>query len=303
MDALTDLILPAFPERLSAELRRLAESYGGLLDRITELRVRVGRLSSVTVDGRNLPLSTVLCRDEMSLALRHFCGGSVYAHAESIRQGYIALPLGCRVGISGRAVVEGGRVTGISEISSMSVRIARRVPGAEAAAYALFRRLGCRSGILIYAPPGGGKTTVLRELGRRLSSGKGALRVAVIDSRGELDAGQFSRGCLVDVLSGYPKGAGIETAIRTLSPEVIICDEIGSREDAESILSVQYAGVPLIASAHADTLSGIRAETSLMRLFSAGVFGAALGLSRDSTGAYCYTETILGGEGEPICVS
>lgn len=301
MDALRDLILPALPARLGGELYRLAESYSGLTERLSELRVRVGRLASLTVDGRNLPLSTVLSESEMSDALRTFCRGSVYAYTESMREGYITLPLGCRVGLSGRAIVEGGRVVGLGEVSSMSVRLARRVPGAEEVAYDFFCRLGGRSGLLIYAPPGVGKTTALRELGRRLSSGPRALRVAVIDSRGELDAGQFSRGCLVDVLRGYPKGAGIETAIRTLSPEVILCDEIGSREDAEAILSVQYAGVPLIATAHAESLRDIRAETSLLRLFSAGVFGGALGLSRDAEGEYHYTETVLRGEGE-LCV-
>ncbi len=295
MSTLREIVLPALPSRLGEELSRLARTCPGIEERISELRLRVGRLASLTLDGRNIQLATVLSESEMTEALRAYCRGSVYAYAESIRQGYLTLRGGCRIGLAGRAVTEGGRIVGISEITSMSIRLARRFPGAEKAAYRLFFRLGGRSGILIYAPPGVGKTTVLRELALRLSSGRGALRVAIVDSRGELDAGQLSSGCLVDVLRGHPKGAGIEMAIRTLSPEVILCDEIGSLEDVEAILAVQHAGVPLIATAHADSLAALRAEAGIPRLFAAGVFGGALGIKREESG-YRYTETLLDGE-------
>ena len=302
MSLLREAVLPALPRRLSDELTSLGRSYPQLEEKISELRLRACRLSSLTLEGKNLQLSTVLTEGEMADALCAYCRGSVYAYTESMKRGYLTLGGGCRVGLAGRGVIEDGRIVGLSEISSMSIRIPRRVPGAEEAAYRLFRRLGGKSGILIYAPPGVGKTTVLRELALRLSSGKGAMRVALVDSRGELDAGQLSRGCLVDILRDHPKASGIEIAARTLSPEVILCDEIGSREDVEAILAVQAAGVPLIATAHADSLASLRREAGLPRLFSAGVFGAALGIMRDREGVYHYTETVTHADDESLCV-
>ena len=109
-----------------------------------------------------------------------------------------------------------------------------------------------------------------------------------MDSRGELDCGQLPRGALVDILTDYPKAKGIELAVRTLAPELVICDEIGSAADAEAILSVQYAGVPLVASAHGDSPAAFARGSPIGELLSRGVFKILLGIERMPSGEYRY---------------
>ena len=288
MDVLHELVFPAFPSRLIRAIEMLAESQRGLIDRISELRVRAGRIASLTVEGKNLPLSVVLDESELSDALLCFCHGSLYAYTETLAQGYLSIGGGCRVGVAGRAVLEGERVSSVREVRSLSVRIARRIVGAERVAYRALAARGFSVGMLVYSRPGIGKTTLLRELTGRLSVGREARRVAVIDSRGELDGGNLPRGALVDVLTDYPKAAGIELAVRTLSPELLVCDEIGSLSDVEAILSVQYAGVPLIASAHGDSLAAFARGSPISRLLSRGVFDLLLGIERTASGEYRY---------------
>ena len=288
MDVLKELVLPAFPARLSRAIETLAQSHAHLFERLSELRVRAGRLASLTLEGKNLPLSVALDERELSDALLFFCRGSLYAHTETLSEGYLPIGCGCRVGVAGRAVFDGGRIASVRDVRSLSVRLARRVIGAERVAYEALAASEFRLGMLVYSKPGVGKTTLLRELARRVSVGRGARRVALIDSRGELDAGQLPRGALVDTLTDYPKAKGIELAVRTLSPELLFCDEIGSEEDARAILSVQYAGVPLIASAHGDSPAAFGAGTPIASLLSRGVFGLLVGIERTPTGEYRY---------------
>ena len=288
MDVLQELVLPAFPARLSRAIKALSLSHAHLAEQLSELRVRAGRLASLTLQGRNLPLPVTLDGGELADALLRLCRGSLYAHTETLAEGYLSIGGGCRVGVAGRAVYDGTRIISVRDVSSLSVRLARRVVGAERVAYEALAARDFSVGMLVYARPGVGKTTLLRELARRVSIGRSARRVAIIDSRGELDAGQLPQGALVDILSDYPKAVGIELAVRTLSPELLVCDEIGSAEDARAILSVQYAGVPLVASAHGDSPEAFRHGTPLGELLSRGVFGLLLGIERLPSGEYRY---------------
>ena len=288
MDVLRELVFPAFPSRLRLAIEALSQSYRDLFSKISELRVRAGRIASLTVEGRNLPLGIVLDGRELADAVLFFCRGSLYAYTEALARGYLSIGGGCRVGVAGRAVPLGDAVGSVRDVSSLSVRIARRVLGAERFAYGVLASRGFTDSMLVYSRPGVGKTTLLRELTGRISVGHGALRVAVIDSRGELDGGHLPTGALVDVLTDYPKAAGIELAVRTLSPELLVCDEIGSAEDVEAILSVQYAGVPLVASAHGDTPAAFFGESPIARLLLGGVFDLLLGIEREEDGEYRY---------------
>ena len=218
---------------------------------------------------RTLP---IVSSQEILDSFHHCCSYSVYSHQHEIRQGFVTMEGGHRVGVCGTAVYEENRVSGIRDISSLNIRIAREVYGA---ADELLRELDKEiSGLLIAGPPSSGKTTILRDLARQLSiKGK---KVVVIDERGEL-GGAFQGICqndlgLSDVLTGFPKGEGILQAVRCLSPELIICDEAGSRQEAAAIEEGLNAGVGLITTLHAGSLEEIYRRSQGMQLLQSGAF-------------------------------
>ena len=279
-------IFSCLPAHVRQMLGHMQDGQANFLDRLSEIRLRCGHHVCLTLDGQNTPLPLLCTKEALSETLLALCGGSLYAHAESLRQGYL-FSCGCRVGVAGRAVWDHGVGSGIAEITSLCIRLPHRVPGAGRVAEQVFRRLGCSAGLLVYSPPGGGKTTLLRELASELSRGSDPRRVALIDSRGELYDDRFSPACQVDVLRGYPLALGIEVATRTLAPQVLICDEIGSMEEAEAILSVQGCGVPLIASAHARNLPELLSRPPIARLVRHHVFSAYIGIFRRADGFFC----------------
>lgn len=246
----------------------------------SELRLRAGRYASFTVAGRNVPVPVVLTGAELQALLLALCGGSLYAFRDPLSEGYLDLGGGVRLGIAGRAVTEGGRTVGVTDVSSLVFRLPRCVDTAGELARAELMRLGGR-GLLVFSRPGVGKTTLLRDLARRLSEGRHALRTVLVDSRGELSSGAYGQTALLDILVGYPKDRGIEQAVRTLSPEVILLDEIGSRREAEAILAVAGCGVTLVATAHAGDWRELAGRAAIRPLLRAGVFGGLLGLQRE----------------------
>ncbi len=239
---------------------------------LSELRLRAGRAASLTLfsEGkcRNVPLPLALDESEVRAVFSHACGGSLYAFEESIKEGFLTVSHGVRVGVGGTAVVQGGTVQSLASVSSLVFRVPHDVPSAADALLASFRARP--RGMLLYAPPGMGKTTMLRAFAGGISRGDGALRAAVIDTRGELSA--FPCDALADVLSGYPKAQGAEIAVRTLSPEVLVMDEIGAKE-VSALSSLSAFGVPLVASAHAKTAEELSAG-AVGTLISRGVFAS-----------------------------
>ena len=299
MPSAYETVLSFLPRAVKEALLRVAAGSFHFESRLSEIRLRAGRVCSLTVDGRNLPLGVYTSPRELEQVLHACCRGSVYAFSESLREGFLHIGA-CRVGVAGRAVIEAGTVVGVDAVTSLVFRMPHRVRGAADTAVRVFEELGGKQGILVYAPPGVGKTTLLCDFAAQLSLGVRARRVAVIDSRGELGGLLGDKDALVDILSEYPKAEGIEIATRTLSPEVIICDEIGGFEEAQSILSVQSCGVPLVASAHGDSFLSVRSRAPVRMLLECGIFGACLGIFKQG-GRYEYkVEYIKGGDASPL---
>lgn len=269
-------VLKYLPRGLRDEILALSSRRREGLLCIREIRVRRDGRSSLRFGNESVPLYTPCCEEDMSDILEALCGGSPYAFRSTINEGYIAAPGGVRVGLCGSVRYGSEGAMGVSGISTFVFRI----PGHRcvfASELESVYRSGVGYGMLIYSPPGVGKTTALRSLAAALGSGRDAVRVAVVDERMEFCHEDYS-GCYVDILQGYKKCVGIEIASRTLSPEVIMIDEIG-REEAEGISAAVKCGIPIVATAHAKDLSELTSKWSLSPLLDQNAFSVAVGIS------------------------
>lgn len=250
------------PLRSAAEKIRLPAGIGD----IAEIRLRAGRCAAaVTTSGRIICCSAPFSEKDIADCFAELCRYSVHSYSNEIAEGFITLDGGHRVGICGTAVLGGGRITAVKDISSLNIRIAHEVRGCAEEIYTRFFSDRLRS-LLLAGAPMSGKTTILRDLSRVLGRDH---RVALIDSRNELSASvrglpTLDIGENTDVLCGYPKAEGIMTALRSLSPDIIICDEMGN--DCEAVEQCLFCGVRIIAAAHAGSISELSRRYGTDRL-------------------------------------
>lgn len=239
--------LRVLPRSLREAAERLPK---GARKEAEELRLRLGRAPAVRFAEGEAALPGVECvtAETLRAVLELATGASWHTAEDSLRRGFVTVQGGCRIGVCGQAVTEEGRVVGIRELSSLCIRIPREVR--ESADGLLEKEF--HSTILI-SPPSGGKTTLLREMCRRLSDG--GLPVSLCDERGEVAAvwngrAQFDVGARTDVLTGAPKGEGAMMMLRSMAPRILALDEITAPEDVEACLCAANCGVRLLVTAH-----------------------------------------------------
>lgn len=286
-----DEIRRTLPEKVQLCIDK---SDASLVERLCEIRLRQNAVSTATIDGKTMFLTEngIAHSSENAIAISEkdidefiyrICQGSVYAHEASLKNGYITVH-GARIGICGEAIPQNGDTVGFSKIYGLNIRIPRHINGCsdELMKYIESNGLSALSGILIASRPGDGKTTLLRDLAIKLSSSKAkrTYRVAVVDERCEIYAPSLFRNCCADVYSGISKGDGLEYAVRVMSPEVIICDEIGSERDSRIIRSAHIGGIAFIASVHAKSIDNVFATPSIKMLIDDGIFSAVYFLER-----------------------
>lgn len=268
-------MLNYLPPRTREEILRLSSSRGVGISGISEIRLRTTGRSSIIISGERITLSSLVSATDIKRTFSLLCEGAVYAHRDGISEGYISLSGGIRVGVCGTARYDSGSLVGISDITSLVFRIPTGVFFGIGPLYEAWKR--CRRGMLIYSPPGVGKTTALRVLTSVIGGGKCSEQVAVVDERCEFISEDY-KNCSVDILRGYKRADGMEIALRTLSPTVIVVDEVGRKKEADAMLESLNSGVKILASAHAQNYSEIQERAALQPFIKSGVFDVFAGI-------------------------
>ena len=303
----------------SLHIRRILERAAPDFDGLQEIRLRAGRPLAIVERGREVFLTGDGARTrEAGAAWRvtaqelretmEFVGEySLYAYEDELRQGYLTIRGGHRVGVAGRTVLDGDKVKSVRYISCVNVRLSHEVPGC---ADPVLPYLWGDEGLLhtlIISPPRCGKATLLRDMVRQISDGSRARRGytgGVVDERSEI-CGCFMGipendvGIRTDVMDACPKAEGMMMLVRSMAPEVIAVDEIGRYEDIDAIETVLYSGCRLIATVHGSSLSDIQAKPLFQRLAQEQVFERYVILGDSFRSGHI--GEILDGRGRKLC--
>lgn len=278
LDKTLSFVLSKLPITLKNEISVFLEHHR--FKSINEIRIHRNSNIMLIADSLNILTDIYVNEDTIDSCIDSLCGGSVYAHFRTIKEGYISVGKGVRAGICGKACIENGEICGVSDITSINIRIPQHIQNASSYLYNFLKNNGFFSSIIIYSAPGVGKTTILRDLIYKLSYAYPPIRYAVIDSRDEITA-SIEEKINADIFISYPKGTAIELATKSMTPQLIVCDEISSIEEANDVLNSVNSGVKLIATAHANSFNELIEKNILNRLFENKVFDYALGVSRE----------------------
>ena len=259
--------------------------------RVEELRLRVGRPVGLSLPEGEIPLAqTQVGAEDLEEVLDRATEFSRYTAAETLSQGYVTAPGGFRVGVCGTSV-QGEEADGLRELSSLSIRVPRVREGVARPVLPRLIEAGRLQSALVLSPPGGGKTTLLRDLVRLISLGTEDLppmRVSLVDERGELAASyrgrpQLDVGPRTDVLDGCPKAMAVPMLLRAMTPQVIALDELALDEDAGAVRSAAGCGAVLLATAHAASPEELARRPALAGLLAGDIFRRTVTIS--GTGA------------------
>lgn len=271
MDGL-DIALSLLPARLTdsaaARVPRTAE----------ELRIRVGMRLCYAAEGREFAFAEEIATGSLlQTILEKATGASIHTAAPDLAEGYWSYR-GLRIGVCGTAVRRDGLFTGFRSLSSLAIRICKERRGILDALLPELLSDGYQNTLLL-APPGGGKTTALRELIRLLS--EHGRRVSVVDERNELAAkdgatASFDLGPCTDVLTGVDKARGALQLLRSMGPEILAVDEIASENDVDALRCAAGCGVGILASAHGRSYHELRDRPDFRKMLESGMFSRTI---------------------------
>lgn len=312
-------VIPYLPEKVKYAVLHLDKF---IMQEIEEIRLRAGKPVIISCFMKDYYLSETglvfshpnkgftTTINELAEMVFKICENSWYAFQDDINRGFITIKGGHRIGLVGTPVLEDGRIINMRDISSLNVRIAREVLGCGGQ---LVEHIinGSRDvfNTLIISPPGLGKTTLLRDIIRNISTGFGSvfkgIKVGVVDERGEIAAcfqgiPQNDLGYQTDVINGIGKKDGMEILLRSMSPNVISLDELGNPWDVSTVLQVINAGIRIIATAHGYDINDVKHRRGFRQLFSEKCFERIIIIS--SKNEFEYESKVMDGEGNVIAV-
>ena len=267
------MILEYFSKNIKTVLQ---EEIRTIEKNIEEIRLRANKPIILKTNSTNKIIKYIVKIEDILETLERVCESSIYAYQNQISNGFITIKGGHRVGISGNAVIEDGKVINIKYIQALNFRIAREIVGVSdnMMKYIISNNDICNT--LIISPPGAGKTTLLRDIIRNVSDGIeninfNGCKVGVVDERGEIAAmykgmPQNNVGIQTDIMENVSKPLGMKMLIRSMSPDVIACDEIGSKEDIDAIVYAVCSGVKGIFTAHGANFNDLTNNPELNNL-------------------------------------
>ena len=273
-----DEILRYFPNKIYQIFFNLFQENSKIAEELQEIRMRAERPIILKLRERDLILQYNITQAEILQIVERLCENSIYAYKNQICEGFITVKGGHRIGLTGSCVIENGKIINVKHISSLNFRLAREVLNCSTRVLREVIDIENKSiyNTILVAPPGRGKTTMLRDIIRRLSNGIDEINFkgktcGVVDERGEIAAmykgiPQNDVGIRTDIIENVEKNQGIHMLIRTMAPEIIACDEIGSKDDVEAIHYALYSGVKGIFTMHGKNIEDIKNNKQIYEL-------------------------------------
>lgn len=276
-------VLDILPESIKKEVAGSSNN-----EKIQEIRIKVNKPLMFVGNNGEIKSNYISKLDDVKNIIQRISSYSIYAFEEEIRQGYITIQGGHRVGICGTCVLDGQGLKTIKNISSLNIRVAKDVKGCANSILPHIIKKDSVLNTIIISPPKCGKTTLLRDMARQISNGMDhrltGKNITIVDERSEIaacyrGAPQMDVGVRTDVLDNCPKSEGIIMAIRSMGPQVIICDEIGTYRDMDSVVAALNSGVNVITTIHGFTEEDLYKRPVFKEVIENKVFKKAIVLS------------------------